>query len=261
MRESAVWLLACCSFVVFADTTVRTRTTDSVDGQKGALRRATYYRHDFMRRKDTFLGRDSTPLTIEIVNCNTSAGLLIDPSAREYRPYKAPIFVSGAEKRENLKSHPELAVPIQAHTSDTGERNSLLGLPAVHLVTEFQRASNGEREAVDGWYVDLPHFGIGCVPDDANKDPWYALATTLGGDRIPDIYHTGPLPTGVAVKLTITDHFHRPNASDSSTEHTVIVQQTIEEYSDASLDGSLFVLPVGLHENPKLIPGESRSDR
>jgi hypothetical protein len=163
--------------------------------------------------------------------------------------------------RESVKNKPEFAVSIQAHTSDTGERNVLLGLPAVHLVTEFQRASTGERETTDGWYVDLPHFGLGCAPDDANKDPWYALATSLGGDRIPDIHHTGPLPTGVAVKLTITSHFHRPNASGSSTEHTVIVQQTIEEYSDASLDRSLFVLSVGLHENPKLIPGESGSRR
>src|SRR5579864_9042633 len=103
MRRCAIWLLTCSSSVVFADTTVKTRTTDIEDGQIQGVRRATYYRHDFMRRKDTYLGSDSTPLTIEIVNCNTRTGLQIDPRVREYRSYKAPGFVSVPEMRESLK--------------------------------------------------------------------------------------------------------------------------------------------------------------
>ena len=73
---NAIGLLICCCLVALGDTTVKTRDTDIEDGQKRGVRRATYYRRDAMRRKDSFFGDDPTPLTIEIVSCTTRMGFL-----------------------------------------------------------------------------------------------------------------------------------------------------------------------------------------
>ena len=145
-----------------------------------------------------------------------------------------------------MKGHPERAVPIEAQTSDTGERSTFFGLPAHHLVTEFRRPSNGEREVWDGWYIDRPAFEIRGMPCPQH---WLVISfpTFTMWDRCL-----------LDLPLNLLTAYFRPAAvNGSQKQHVSIIRSelTVEEYSDRPLDPSLFRLPFGYRENPNILRG------
>ena len=266
MRSFLTFLLIGCSVVCNADTMIKIRSviTDNgarADVQNPGTTRSVYYRSGAMRNKDS-RGDKTAASFSSIANCDTKTGFLIDLNAREYRTYMVVKFWPITQLQDYLQKNPEHAVPVESHTVDTGERRTFFGHPAKHLVTTNRRgpdkSSSGGEEILDGWYIDHEGPDNDCAPDYVHSEPYYAIGTTLV--TYPDVaqfHHTGPLPTGLAVKLTYT--FKLAPAKDGSPGRTMTDERTVEDLSDSPLRPSLFELPSGFHENPQLLRGHSIS--
>jgi hypothetical protein len=266
MRWFVIFLLIGCSAVCNADTTIKMRTVFTytgarLDAQNPDTTRIVYYRSGAMRKKDS-LGDKATVSFSSIANCEAKTGLLVDFEAREYRNYRVVKFWQMTEFQDYLQKSPERAVPIESSTIDTGERKTFFGHAAKHLVTTNRRGpdkgSNGGEEIFDGWYIDHEGPDNNCAPDYVHSEPYYVVGTMLA--TYPDVaqfHHTGPLPTGLAVKLTYS--LKLAPAKDGSPGRTTSNERTVEELSDSPLNPSLFELPPGFHENPELLRGHSIS--
>ena len=216
------------------------------------------YRHGAMRRRDGLTGGIA-----DIANCETKTGFLIDLDAHEYRNYKVVRFASESERGEYLQKMGKTAVQVESKTADTGERKTFFGHVAKHLITTTNRADDksvGGEEIVDGWYIDHELPDRSCAPDFVREEPYYVIGTTLV--EYPDFaqfHHSGPLPTGLAVRLKIT---HKFAATKGGTiGRTITVEKTVEELSDSPLSPSMFQLPSGLYENPQLFRSSTPSSR
>ena len=235
----------------------KTVTTDSDPNpnvENPSVTRKIQYRHEMMRREDSF-GFAITASLSAIVNCETGTGFLIDPRAREYRNYKLGRFASEAQRAEYLQKAGKTAVQVDSKTVDTGERKVFFGQPAKHLITTTRRADansdTGGEDIVDGWYIDHELPDRNCAPDFVRSEPYYLIANTLVDyPDMAQIHHTGPLPTGLAVKLKFIGKLAA--AKNATASRTITVEETVEELSDSPLNPSLFQLPNGLRENPKL---------
>jgi hypothetical protein len=228
-----------------------------------SVTREIQYRQGTTRRRD-IIGEATTASIADIANCETRVGFFIDLEAHEYRNYKLVKFASEAQRGEYLRKTGKTAVQVESKTVDTGERKVLFGHPARHLITTTKRADantdSGGEEILDGWYIDHEPPDRSCAPDFVRSEPYYVAGTALVD--YPDvalIHHTGPLPTGLAVKLKLISKLAAVKKGTAS--RTITVEKTVEELSDSPLSPSLFQLPNGLHENPELFRGHAISSR
>jgi hypothetical protein len=241
---------------------IKTRTVITDSGPNPSVvnpivTRKIQYRHEMMRREDS-LGVATTASIAEIANCETREGFLIDPDAHEYRSYKLAKFASEAQRGEYLQKAGKTAVQVESKTVDTGERKAFFGHSASHLITVTRRADanddSGGEEIVDGWYIDHELPDRNCAPDFVRSEPYYVTGTSLVDyPDIANIHHTGPLPTGLAVKSKFIRKF-APTKKHTGGR-TITIEITVEELSDSQLSPSLFQLPNGLSENPELFRG------
>ena len=239
---------------------IQTVMTDSDTNPNVAnpnVARKIQYRQGMMRRRDT-LGAATTASIVDIANCETRAGFLIDLNVHEYRNYKLVKFTSEAQRGEYLQKSGRTPVQVESKTVDTGERKVLFGHPARHLITTTRRPDangrSGGEEVLDGWYIDHELPDRNCAPDFVRSEPYYVIGTTLAD--YPDVaqfHHTGPLPTGLAVILKFTSRLAA--TKDGAPGRTITIEETVEELSDSPLSPSLFQLPNGLRENPQLFLG------
>jgi hypothetical protein len=248
-----------------ADTTVKTHSVDSDSGappnmQNPSENRDVRYRSGTMRRKDS-LGDGETPLISNIANCDTKTGFLIDPKKREYETYKVVKFWTMSQLDDFRQKNPQDVVQIESKTIDTGQRKTFFGYPAKHFITTTRRSADqksaGGEETIDGWYIDHETPDNNCAPDFVRTEPSYVVGTALVMfPQIAHVNHTGPVPTGLAVKLTLT---HKVAGSKGSADRIMRTEETVEELSDSPLSPSLFGLPSGFRENPHLLGGQSSS--
>lgn len=227
MRAVVTLLLVGWSTVGYADTTVKTHTviTDTgapADVQNPNELRDVRYRKGTMRRKDS-LGDGATALFSNIANCDTRTGFLIDPVAREYRTYKVVRFSPSSQLDEYRKKNPRDVIEIQSTTVETGERKTFFGHPARHFITTTRRVAEnskeGGEETVDGWYIEHETPDNNCTPDYVHTDPFYVIGTALVmWPQIAHFNHTGPVPTGLAVQLTVT---HKTSGSSDTTARVI----------------------------------------
>jgi hypothetical protein len=264
MRLLLSSLLLGCSIVCQADTTVKTRSVITDTGAAPNVQNpveisTVYYRRGAMRRK----GSVGTSVS-SIANCDTKTGFLIDLDAHEYRTYKVVKFAPMSQLQEYLEKNPQNRVKVESQTVDTGERKKFFGYPARHLITTTTRPrdkkNSGGEETIDGWYIDHEGLDNDCAPDYVHIEPFYVLGTGLVMyPEIPQFHHTGPIPGGLAVKLT-----HRTKsagAKNGTSDRVVTLERTVEEISDSPINSSIFDLPSGLHENPQLLRGNSFSGK
>lgn len=252
------------SAVCLADTTVKTLTVFTDSGaqsnvQNPDVHRETYYRRGTMRRRDS-LGDRGGPLSSSLANCQSKTGFLIDLNAREYRTFKVVTFLAEPQRRDYLLKNPQSAVQVESRTVDTGERKAFFGYVAKHLITTTTRPPNknsgGGEETIDGWYIDHEAADNNCAPEYVHSDPYYVLATGLVLPvEVPQFQHTGPMPLGLAVKSTRTVRI--AGAKNGAATRTITGEVTVEELSDSPLSPSLFELPTGFRENPRLLPQPS----
>lgn len=236
--------------------TTITDTEARSDVQNPMSHRDVYYRRATMRRKDAFC-ENPTPSISEIANCQNRTGTLIDLGTHEYRAYKVVQFWSDAQISDYLKEKLVKAIPIESHTVDTGERKTILGYRAKHLVTTINRAhdssNDGGQETSDGWFIEHEPADLHCAPDSTRRNPFYLFGTTLTQyPEIPKFHHTGPLPTGLAVRLVRT-------TKQGNSGRVVTLDEAVEELSDSPLNPLLFDLPKGFRENPQLLRSKRNS--
>ena len=254
-----------CSIMCHADTMIKihTVTTDSQPDANIANPSAAFvvqYRHGIMRRRDS-LGADGVPSFGEIANCETKTGFQVDWGAYEYQNYKVVKFLSEGERGEYLRKTRRTAVQVESNTIDTGERKTLFGHSAKHLITTTKRedaSSPNAEEILDGWYVDHELPDRNCAPDFVRSEAYSVIGTALVDyPDLAEFHHSGPLPTGLPVKLRLTSK----RAGKNGILRTITIEKTVEDLSDSPLSPSLFELPKGLHENPQLWEGHSGSTR
>jgi hypothetical protein len=246
--------LAASSILTFGDMTAKTRTIVTEGGKTRQGTRYLYYRRGAMRRRDSIDSKGTSSIAT-IANCETKSGFLIDLNMHEYRTYKVVKFLSDAEPAEYLKESPGNAVPVESHTVDTGEQKTFFGRPAKHLITTIKRPrskdNGGGEESIDGWYIDHERPDNNCAPEYTGNQLSYLLPTGLVTyPEVPQFRHTGPLPTGLAVKLIHTIKF--AGSESRAADQTFATEETVEDLVDSPVQPSLFELPSGFHENSQL---------
>ena len=258
MNRFFIVLICLVPLISYADTTIKvhTVTTDSqppsnVENQSDT--RDIYYRKGSMRRKDT-LGSSASLQFSEIANCDRRTGFLIDLNAHEYRTYKVVKFTPTAALEMYLKNNPQNVVDIESKTVDTGERKMFFGQLAKHFITTTTRSSDGQNaggeEIIDAWHTEHQSGDNNCAPDFVHTEPFYAIGTALVTyPQIPRFHHIGPIPTGLPVKLKAT---HKTPGEKNSIR-VLTVEETVEELKDDDVNPSLFELPSGVKENPRLL--------
>ena len=256
MFRFVITLLGFAAFSItsFGDTTVKTSTIVTEGGQRHQGTRYVYYRRGAMRRRES-VDSKGTPSIATIANCETRSGFFIDLNAREYRTYKVVNFLSDAQLAEYLKQHPSNAVPVESSTVDTGERKTFFGHSAKHFITTIKRApskgNGGGEESIDGWYIDHERPDNNCAPDYTANQLSYLLPTGLVTyPDVPQFHHTGPLPSGLAIKLVHTIKF--AGSEGNASDQPFTTEENVEDLVDAPVQPSLFELPSGFHENPQL---------
>jgi hypothetical protein len=260
-------MLAGASVACGADTMMKTRTvtTDSASPNiaNAGVTVTVNYRHGTMRRREDSSGSETISSVAEIANCETNTGFLIDLKTHEYRNYKVARFASESQRSEYLRKADRTAVRVESKTVDTGERKVFFGHSAKHLITTTKRAdanSGSGEETTDGWYIDHELPDRNCAPDFVRSEPYYLVGTTLVDyPDVAEIQHTGPLPTGLVIKLKFTGKL--PATKDGNPGRTIRIEKTVEDLSDAPLSPSLFELPKGLHENPQFFHGHTIPSR
>ena len=266
-RSAFIILLFGYSSLCRPDSVVKSQTViiDSDENpsiQNPIVTRTVYYRSGIMRRKDS-LAAGSTATIEDIADCKTRTGFLIDLNANEYRNYKVVRFASEAQRAEYLQKASKSAVQVESKTVDTGERKVFFSHSAKHLVTTTKLAEGNGRtgeEIIDGWYIDHELPDHSCAPDFVRTEPYYVIGTALVD--YPDIAqfrHTGPMPTGLAVKFKLTVKLAK--GKNGTPDRTVTIEKTVEALSDSPPSPSLFELPKEVHENPQLFRGHPKADR
>ena len=242
------------SIMAFGDTTVKTRTVVREGGHEHDGTRYVYYRRGTMRRRDSIDSKGTSSIAT-IANCETRSGFLIDLKMHEYRAYKVVSFLSDAQLAEYLKQNLGKAVPVESRTVDTGERKAFFGRPARHFITTIKRLrskdNGGGEESIDGWYIDHERPDNNCAPGYTANQLSYLLPTGLVTyPDVPQFHHTGPLPTGLAVKLIHTIKF--TGSEGNASDQPFATEETVEDLIDSPVEPPLFELPSGFHENLQL---------
>jgi hypothetical protein len=239
--------------------TVITDSRSYPNAQDPDVLKAVEYRSGNMRRKDSLEPNGVTVSISQITNCGSRIGYLVDMDSREYRTFKVVRFAPIEELQEYMRKNPRSIVPVESKTIDTGDRKTFFGHPAKHFITTTKPIASGnnkrDEEIIDGWYIDHEPMGNQCEPDYAHTEPFYALGTSLAmPPEIAEFHHSGPIPSGLAVKLTITT---RKFEADKASDRTITLERTVNELSDAPISSSVFEVPSGFHENPQLLRGKS----
>ena len=236
----SIGCLLSISGIVSADTKVKSRQTSG-----GQTYENTSYIKGKRQRSESNNGQ-----MIVIQQCDLRRNIQIMPAAKAYmiQPYDEPSTTTPATP--GTTSPPTAVkkggvVTSIVTTKDTGERKQMFGYTARHIITTMEMKSspdacsqNNTKMEIDGWYIDAA-FALDC---DSSRAYQNYTPKTSGGCR--DRYETktiGLAKKGFPVweKMTMLG----PNGAESfSTTNEVI------EFSQATLDASLFDLPEGYRQ-------------
>jgi hypothetical protein len=223
-----------------ADTKVKSRQTSG-----GQTYENTSYIKGKRQRSETNNGQ-----MIVVQQCDLRRNIQIMPQAQAYiiQPYDAPNTSSTSPTGAN--SQPSATtkggvVTSTVTTKDTGERKQMLGYTARHIITTMMMESSPEacsqvksKMQIDGWYIDA-EFALECDSGVA-----YRPYTPPQSGGCQDRYVTkqaGIAKKGYPVweKMTMFD----PSGAESFSTITEVV-----EFSNATLDASLFDVPAGYRQ-------------
>src|ERR1041385_861237 len=186
-----------------------------------------------------------------IQQCDLRRNIQIMPAAKAYmiQPYDQPSTTSTAPGNTTAPvSQPVKKgglVTSTVTTKDTGERKQMFGYTARHIITTMDMKSspdacsqNNTKMEIDGWYIDAA-FALDC---DSSRAYTNYKPHASGGCQ--DRYETKTI--GVAKKgypVWEKTTMFGPNGAESfSTTNEVV------EFSQATLDPSLFEIPEGYRE-------------
>jgi hypothetical protein len=243
MLAGRVALLMLCvattAAVARADVKIKTRQTS----QGQSTENATYIKGK-RARTEMSGGR-----MITIQQCDLRRDIQLMPQAKAYtiRPYDT----SGAEAATQRANARPIAVTkggvvtSTVTTRDTGERKTMFGYTARHVITTIEMKSSPDactqtdsKMETDGWYIDAA-FALDC---DMERAGAYHMPQQKSGCQ--DRYETktvGAAKRGYAVWEKMTS-FDREGKESFSMVNEVV------ELSQATLDASLFDVPADYRE-------------
>jgi hypothetical protein len=236
-------LIACLSMLAAtasADTKVKSRQTSG-----GQTYENTSYIKGKRQRSETNNGQ-----MIMIQQCDLRRNIQIMPQPKVYmiQPYDEPSTDTTSNNTTTPTSQPVKkggVVTSTVTTKDTGERKQMFGYTARHIITMMEIKSspdacsqNNTKMQIDGWYIDAA-FALDC---DSSRAYTNYRPQASGGCQ--DRYETktiGMAKKGYPVweKMTM---FGPDGAESFSTINEVV------EFSQATLDPSLFEIPEGYRE-------------
>lgn len=239
-------VIACLSILsatASADTKVKTRQTSS-----GQTYENTSYIKGKRQRSETNGGQ-----MIMIQQCDLRRNIQIMPQMKVYmiQPYDEPNQPSPSSTTPTTAAPASLPVKkgglvtSTVTTKDTGERKQILGYTARHIITTMEMKSspdacsqNNTRMQIDGWYIDAT-FALDC---DSSRAYTHYRPKAAGGCQ--DRYETktiGMAKKGYPVWEKTT--MYGPDGAESFSTITEVI-----EFSQATLDQSLFEIPEGYRE-------------
>jgi hypothetical protein len=229
------------SGIASADTKVKSRQTSG-----GQTYENTSYIKGKRQRSETNNGQ-----MIMLQQCDLRRNIQIMPQAKVYvvQPYdqpatsntanpSSPSYQPGATKKGCV-------VTSTVTTRDTGERKQMFGYTARHIVTTMVTDSSPDacspmksKMEIDGWYIDAA-FALDCDVSAAYKSN--RPQTASGCQDRYETKQVGLAKKGFPVweKTTMFD----PNGAESFSSINEVV-----EFSQATLDASLFDVPEGYRE-------------
>ncbi|HYV09370.1 MAG TPA: hypothetical protein VE980_00455 [Pyrinomonadaceae bacterium] len=237
-------VIACLSILsatASADTKVKTRQTSG-----GQTYENTSYIKGKRQRSETNSGQ-----MIMIQQCDLRRNIQIMPQMKVYmiQPYDQPSTSSTTPATSTTpESQPVKKgglVTSTVTTKDTGERKQILGYTARHIITTMEMKSspdacsqNNTKMQIDGWYIDAT-FALDC---DSSRAYTNYRPKASGGCQ--DRYETktiGLAKKGYPVWEKTT--MFGPDGAESFSTITEVI-----EFSQATLDQSLFEIPEGYRE-------------
>jgi hypothetical protein len=237
-------VIACLSILsatANADTKVKSRQTSG-----GQTYENTSYIKGKRQRSETSGGQ-----MIMIQQCDLRRNIQIMPQAKMYmiQPYDQPSTGSTTPGNTPAAASQPVTkggvVTSTVTTKDTGERKQMFGYTARHIITTMEMKSSPDacsqtntKMQIDGWYIDAA-FALDC---DSSRSYTNYKPHASGGCQ--DRYETktiGVAKKGYPVWEKMT--MFGPNGTESfSTLNEVL------EFSQATLDQSLFEIPEGYRE-------------
>jgi hypothetical protein len=229
------------SVIASADTKIKSRQTSG-----GQTYENTSYIKGKRQRSETSGGQ-----MIVIQQCDLRRNIQIMPAAKMYmiQPYDEP-STNNAPNTGAATSQPGAVkkggvVTSIVTTKDTGERKQMFGYTARHIITTMEMKSSPDacstvdtKMQIDGWYIDAA-FALDC-----DMGRGYTGYRPKAGGGCQDRYETkqiGAARKGYPVWEKTT--MFGPNGAESfSTTNEVV------EFSQATLDPSLFDLPEGYRQ-------------
>ncbi len=229
------------SGIASADTKVKSRQTSG-----GQTYENTSYIKGKRQRSETNNGQ-----MVVLQQCDLRRNIQIMPQAKVYvvQPYDQPA-TTGTANTSSPSSQPGTTkkggvVTSIVTTRDTGERKQMFGYTARHIVTTMVTDSSPDacspmksKMEIDGWYIDAA-FALECDASQAYKS--YRPQTSNGCQDRYETKQVGLAKKGFPVweKMTM---FSPDGAESFATINEVV------EFSQATLDASLFDVPEGYRE-------------
>lgn len=235
-------LVVLCN-VANADTKVKIRQTSG--GQ--TYENATYIKGK-RQRSESNGGQ-----MVTVTQCDLRRNITIMPPMQAYmiQPFGDP---SSASNTANTTTPRPAAQPVTkggvvtstVTTRDTGERKQMFGYQARHIITTMEMESSPDacsnvktKMEIDGWYIDAA-FALDCDLGAVYQN--YQPPATPGGCRDRYVTKTvGTAKKGFPVWEKTT--MFGPNGAESFSSTNEVI-----EFSQATLDPSLFDVPAGYRE-------------
>src|SRR5688572_18004096 len=237
----AIVCLITLTGIASADTKVKSRQTSG-----GQTYENTSYIKGKRQRSETNNGQ-----MILLQQCDLRRNIQIMPQANAYiiQPYDQPA-TSNPTNTSSAAAQPGTVtkggvVTSTVTTRDTGERKQMFGYTARHIITTMVTDSSPDacspmksKMEIDGWYIDAA-FALDCDISQAYKP--YRPQTAGGCQDRFETKQVGMAKKGFPV-WEKTTMFGENGAESFSTINEVV------EFSQATLDASLFEIPAGYRE-------------
>ena len=237
-----IFCLVAVSGVASADTKVKIKQTSG-----GQTYENTTYIKGKRQRSESNGGQ-----MINITQCDLRRNIMIMPQMQAYmiQSYDQPATTTApAANPGNRPANQPVTkggvITSTVTTRDTGERKQMFGYTARHIITSMQMESSPDacsqtkmKMEIDGWYIDAA-FALDC---DLGRTYTPPQTHASGGCR--DRYESKQIGTAkkgfpVWEKTTM----YGPTGAESFTTINEVV-----EFSQATLDASLFDVPAGYRE-------------
>jgi hypothetical protein len=238
----SIFCLVVVSGVANADTKVKIKQTSG-----GQTYENTTYIKGKRQRSETNGGQ-----MITVTQCDLRRNITIMPQMQAYliQSYDQP---STTANNATPSNRPSTEQPVTKggvvtsiiNTRDTGERKQMFGYTARHIITTMQMESSPDacspvktKMEIDGWYIDAA-FALDC---DLGRNYTPPQTAASGGCR--DRYESKT--TGVAKKGFPVWEKMTMFGPDGREAHSSVNE--VVEFSQATLDPSLFDVPAGYRE-------------